>query len=129
MSRFDDEIVILNNKIYTSYFARATRIVPNRRLVSVALSTPEYWGGSYARELNPSPYLLSAYKNGKITDIEYEETYRFETLRLLNRQQIFDKYAGKVLCCWEKTGQFCHRAIILRWLAEQFGDLVIGGEI
>ena len=36
-----DTVVIKNDLIYSSYFARACKIVPNRRLVSKALNTPD----------------------------------------------------------------------------------------
>ena len=124
-----DVVVIDNNKIYTSYFNRAGRIVPNRRLISVSLGTPENWGGAYLRELNPSPSLLSRYKQGLVSTEEYEKVYRFETLRNLEPLDIYNKTKGKVLCCWEKSGEFCHRHIILKWIEEGLGDEIIGGEI
>lgn len=124
-----DTVVILNDKIYTSYFARACKIVPDRRLVSVALTTPEGWGGIYLRELNPTPALLYSYKNGTITKQEYEEEYRKYILSNIDPILLSNKLMGKVMCCWEKTGEFCHRHIITAWLEEAISTDIIGGEI
>lgn len=126
---YNDEVVIKNNKIYTSYFARASKIIPDRRLVSIALTSPEGWKGTYFRDLNPSPSLLSNYKNGRVSTEEYKETYYFETLRLLSPEEVYNSLKGKVLCCWEKSDSFCHRHIVIEWLRENLGEDIIGGEI
>lgn len=129
MSKHDDEVVLKRNKVYTSYFARASKIVPDRRLVSISLGTPEGWRGRYYRDLNPSKSLLFAYKSGSISDAEYEETYKFETLSRLNPNEVMEDLKGCVLCCWEKSGEFCHRHLVMKWLAENLGSEFIGGEI
>lgn len=60
MSRIEEEtVVIKKDKIYSSYYARACKIVPDRRLVAISLSIPDGFGGDTCRELNPSPCLLS----------------------------------------------------------------------
>lgn len=124
-----DTVIIHNDKIYTSYFARASKIVPNRRLVSIALSSPESWEGTYLRELNPSPMLIHNIKNGLITTEEYRKEYIASILNQLNPNEIADKLKGKVACCWEKTGSFCHRVLVIEWLASNLGNDIIGGEI
>ena len=124
-----DTVYISKNKIYTSYFARACRMIPDRRLVSVSLSTPKEFGGAFARELNPTPMMIHNIKNNIITPEEYEEAYRSEILSKLSPYVIANKYMGKVLCCWEKPEQFCHRHIILNWLAERLEEDIVGGEV
>lgn len=126
---YNDEVIIKNNKIYTSYFARASKIIPDRRLVSIALTSPDGWRGSYFRELNPSPSLLSGYKNGRVSTEEYKETYHFETLSKLKPEKVYEVLKGKVLCCWEKSDSFCHRHLVTEWLKENLGEEAIGGEI
>lgn len=125
----DEAIVIKRDKVYTSYFSRASKIVPDRRLVSIARTSPEGWNCGFIRELNPSQSLLYNYKQGKVTDKEYEETYQLETLNALDPQEIYNQVKGKVLCCWEKSDCFCHRHLILKWLQKNFGENIIGGEI
>ena len=124
-----DTVVIKNDLIYSSYIARACKIVPNRRLVSIALNTPDYFGGSFLRELNPTPMMIHNIKNGNITAEEYEEAYRKEVLSQLNVHEVTEKLKGKIICCYEKPSDFCHRHIVMKWIAENIGEQVIGGEI
>lgn len=125
----DEVIAIDKSKIYSSYFARAIKIFPDKMLVSISITTPENWRGAYLRELRPPVSLLYSYKNGLITTEEYEEVYRKEVLDWLNAREIADKLRGKVICCWERSGSFCHRHIVLKWLGEELGEHIIGGEI
>ena len=125
----DQTKFIENTKVYTSYFARAIKIIPNRRLLSVALSTPDYFEGAFARQFNPSPFLIHKIKNKEITPAEYEEAYRKEVLDNLDAKREYEGLAGKVLCCWEKPDQFCHRHIIMAWLQENLGEGIVGGEV
>lgn len=125
----DCEVVLKKDKVYTSYFSKATKIVPDRRLVSIALTHPEGWKATYYRHLNPSINMLMARKNGEMSDAEFEETYRNEVLRHLDPNRVYQDLKGKVMCCWEKTGDFCHRHIVTAWLQENLGEEVVGGEI
>lgn len=52
------QITIDNEKVYTSYFNRANKIFPDRRLVSISITSAKVFNGAYARELNPSKELL-----------------------------------------------------------------------
>lgn len=122
-------IKIQDDKIYTSYFDKASKVFPDRRLVSISITSAQKFNGSYARELNPSKELLWAYKNGDITDEQYELWYRDTILNKLDPFEIYSKYKGKILCCWEETGMFCHRHLVIKWLAEHLGSDSIGGEI
>lgn len=125
----DISVTLDNNKVYTSYYARATKIFPNSRLISVSLGVPSGFAGGLLRELNPSPSLLNAYKSGKITDEEYETIYRNETLSKLDRQEIYTKLKGKVILCYCGKDKFCHRHIIIKWLLEELPESIAGGEI
>ena len=104
--------------IFTSYFANIPGIDPGRRLVSIARKTPPGVDVEPFPPLFPSPTLLSSYKNGKVDIEEYERIYREETLAKLNPKQIKRDLSGAVLLCYEKAGDFCHRNIVRKWLAE-----------
>lgn len=127
--RCEDTIVIDNTKIYTSYFDRAIKIVPDRRLVSIAIGSPLTWNGSYYRDLNPSDSLFINYKSNKITKEQYKETYYSETLSRLDPVKVYNELKGKVCCCWEESGYFCHRNLFLEWIESKLGTGIIGGEI
>ena len=118
-----------NNKVYTSYFARACRILPDSRLVSISLGTPANFNGAFYRDLNPSAELLSAYKSGKISDTEYEEWYNQQILSKLNPEKVYNDLKGKVLLCYCGKDKFCHRHLVIKWLTESLGHSIQGGEI
>ena len=127
--RTNQSVTIDKNKIYTSYFTKANKIFPDRMLVSISITSAQIFNGSYARELNPSKELLWEYKNGEISTEKYDEWYTETVLDKLNPFEIYEKYKGKILCCWEKSGEFCHRHIVIKWLADNLWEEIIGGEI
>lgn len=104
--------------IYTSYFANQRKLAHLKK-VSISRFPPKWFqADEYALELAPSKELLNEYKNGNVSDEEYDEIYKQETLSKLNPEDIFHKYDGAVLLCYEKTGDFCHRNIVSQWLQE-----------
>lgn len=122
-------IVLDKNKIYSSYYARACKILPNRRLVAISLGIPEGFNGEIMRELNPSPNLLSKYKNNSITEKEYTEIYYAETLSKLDAKQIYNRLAGKCILCYCGKDKFCHRKLVIDWLVNELNIDIYGGEI
>lgn len=125
----EETITIDNNKVYMSYYGRACKILPNRRLVAISLKVPDYFEGDIMRELNPTESLFLDYKNGTINEIEYRERYKQETLDKLNPQEIYNKLKGKVIICHCNKGKFCHRQIVINWLKTNLGKEVAGSEI
>lgn len=68
MSKSSDESIIIDkNKVYSSYYARACKIIPDWRLVSISIGIPDNFNGSIMRELNPPQQLLYDYKNVYVT--------------------------------------------------------------
>jgi len=119
--------------IHTSYYANIPAIKKElnskEKLVSISLYPPSYLKSqiSHAPELAPSKKLLADYKNGLVNDEQYTEIYINETLSKLNPAEIFKKYDGKVFLCFEKTGDFCHRNIVSKWLRDngfESGEIV-----
>lgn len=117
------------HKVYTSYYGKACRELPSSMLISISRGTPDNFDGQFIRELNPSESLLRSFKSGKITWEEYRETYYLETLSKLNAYEIYEKCRGKVLLCYCKEFEQCHRSLVLEWLANKLADNLIGGEI
>lgn len=99
--------------IYTSYFS--SRKWELTKGVSIARYV-KFWQGKTYPSLFPSQKLLSDYKNGLIDEKEYERRYVSETLSKLNPKEVYEALDGKVLLCYEKTGDFCHRHIVAKWL-------------
>ena len=123
----EESVIIRNNKVYTSYYARACIIVPDRRLVAISIGIPNNFKGTIYRDLNPSQALLYKYKSGLITDEEYTEIYTNETLNKLNPEEVYKVLTGKVALCYCGKGIFFHRIVLLFWLLNYLGPAVIGG--
>lgn len=130
MGKATDESIIINkNKVYSSYYARACKIVPDWKLVSISIGIPDNFNGSIMRELNPPQQLLYDYKNGLCNNEEYTCRYIENVLKNLNPFDIYNKLKGKVILCYCGKESFCHRSIVLNWLEQNLGKEVIGGEI
>lgn len=130
MSRLSGEtIIIKNDKVYTSYYARACKIVPDRRLVAISLGIPDNFNGEIYRELNPTVKLLSDYKSGLITKEEYTDIYLNQVLSKLNPLEVYNRLKGKVALCYCGKGSFCHRIVMLNWLGNNLGADIVGGEL
>ena len=61
----NDTVVLKRDKVYSSYYARACKIIPDWRLVAISVGIPDNFGGEILRELNPPSKLLYEYKNNE----------------------------------------------------------------
>lgn len=124
-----DSYIIKKDLIYSCYFKRAMQIFPSSRLVSVARYAPINFNGSFMRELNPPEDLFMAYKAGDIDRETFIEVYYDRVLAGKDVDDIYNALKGKVICCWEKPDDFCHRHIILDWIDIAKGLGYTGGEV
>lgn len=130
MGRVKEESVILSrDKVYSSYYARACKIVPDRRLVAISIGIPDNFGGEIMRELNPPQWLLFKYKNGQASEEDYIEAYYNEVLNKLNPLEIYNKLKGKVILCYCGKDKFCHRHLVIKWLRDNLGEDTVGNDI
>lgn len=129
MSTQDKLIEMQKDKVYTSYYAYACKILPGHRMVAISLGIPDNFTGEIYRELNPSKELLYAYKNGKISSEEYTRWYKTEVLNNLDPMDVYNRLKGKAALCYCGKDSFCHRKLVASWLAEQIGSEIIGGEL
>lgn len=118
--------------IWTGYYAQMKKyaqadLVP----VSIAYLTPVWYMGETCFELAPPRKLLVAYKDGAINPKEYSERYT-EFLKTVKWSEVIeklftisDKHDGKdlVLCCYEKSTDFCHRHLLAKYLTEHGMDV------
>lgn len=101
--------------ILTSYFANFRKF-NDLKTVSISRFTPVWSKGHISGlELAPSADLLFKYKEGLVTELEYEEIYN-KQLSLLDPKEIFEKYDNCILLCYEKSSDFCHRQLVSKWL-------------
>lgn len=104
--------------ILTSYFSNWRKFPENTKTISVSRFPPK-WAkfDEQLNELAPSSNLLMRYKNNEINKEYYEREYLIQ-LSQLNVFDIAAKIQGSVLLCFEKSGEFCHRNLIRKWLKE-----------
>jgi uncharacterized protein (DUF488 family) len=106
--------------IYTSYFS--SKKYKKEDGISIARYT-KFWDGDSYPLLYPSANLLTwwksipkeAAKEDWFTE-QYERAYFNETLSKLDPHKVAKDLEGKVLLCYEKSDDFCHRHLIANWL-------------
>lgn len=116
------------NRVYTSYFANVKNLPNPEQAISIARYAPPFWHGKNLLCLAPTTDLLQDYREGKITWGEYSGRFLLQ-LRRVDPYSVIDMVKGSVLLCWEKDFTTCHRTLVLEWLADHFGDSIIGGEV
>lgn len=110
--------------IYTSYFS--SKKYNKEDGISIARYN-KFWDGEIYPLLYPSICLLTWWKRmptnfqqSKKYQDQYKEAYYEENLSKLNPHIVAAELEGKVLLCYEKSEDFCHRHIVAEWL-ERYG--------
>ena len=106
--------------IYTSYFS--SKKYNKEDGISIARYN-KFWDGESYPLLCPSVGLLKWWKNlskeaqqSRTCQDFYAEAYCKEILSQLNPHIIAAELEGKVLLCYEKSEDFCHRHLVAAWL-------------
>ena len=104
----------------TSYFANPA-IKRHPDAVSIARWTPRWWGAGrrYIALAPPAALLKSPVARSQEA---YAMVYRQQVLDKLDPHHVADDLAGKILCCYEAPGEFCHRRLVADWLHEATGQ-------
>ena len=113
-------------ELYTGYFAKYKEYQKAGYIpVSVAGITPEFFEGEKWLDLAPRREFFSKWKRGELTNKEYMKKYLtylntipaedIEELAQITREGKF------VMCCYEKTGDFCHRHYLAAFLRKAYG--------
>jgi hypothetical protein len=96
----------------TSYFAKY-RYKNIGNGVSIALSTPLEME-TYS-DLFPTWELLNKWKKDHNKE-EYIKIYSEKILSKLEPSKVYKDLKDKIILCWEKPGDFCHRHLVADWL-------------
>ncbi|WP_414545724.1 hypothetical protein [Nostoc sp. CCY0012] len=119
--------------IHTSYYKGAIK----GEAVSISLYPPPAWNGKHLPLFAPTPELLSWWKSSaKDTAAQQEYKRQFRDI-LDSRQQLIQVWVDKhkdnpqdmTLCCFEKTGDFCHRHQVGEEVVQKYLPELWGGEI
>ena len=119
--------------IYTSYYKGEIK----GEAVSISLYPPKGWTGKHLPLFAPTPELLHWWnKSAKDAAAQNEYKHRFRSL-LDSRQQLIQLWVGKqkdnpvdmTLCCFEKTGDFCHRYQVGEEVVQKYLPELWGGEV
>ena len=107
--------------IHTSYFAK----FKGNNGVSISRGA-KWWDGEKYIKLAPPAELLSWWKfnsQGTSKDLKekwaaFAQIYREQVLNKLDVHAVARDLEGKVLLCFEKTKDYCHRHLVAEWLRE-----------
>lgn len=99
--------------IYTSYFAKI-KDYPDMSFVSVSRFTPKAIKIPVLLYLAPSSDVLRDYKEDKDLD-KFIRKFN-KQLKMLDADTVASALNNRVLVCYEKSDDFCHRHIIAQWL-------------
>lgn len=101
--------------IYTSYFAKMRKMTPEQQAqcMSIARFTPKGVKIPINTMLAPKWDILKAYKEDGDTE-KYTKAYQ-EYLEGLNVDAVAKNMEDRILVCYEKPEDFCHRHILADW--------------
>lgn len=104
--------------IYTSYFAKMRKMTPEQKAqcVSIARFKPKGVEMPEYQKVAPAKEILFQYKQDG--DQEAYTVKYMKQLEGLNPNVVAKDLNGKILCCYEKSSDFCHRHILAEWLKE-----------
>lgn len=108
--------------IYTSYFS-SHKYKPED---GISISRwNSFWKGAAFKALAPSEQLLTWWKTlpkalQELPEAQehYKKIYTEQTLSKISPAEAAWFLDGKVLLCFEKSDDFCHRHIVAKWLKE-----------
>jgi uncharacterized protein YeaO (DUF488 family) len=103
--------------MHTSYFAKYKK----SNGVSIAVRKPWWFPYDEYKDLFPPEDLVYRYKSDKITTEEYIEEYHNKVLSRLDAKKVYEDLKDKVILCYEKSNEFCHRHLVAIWIENKLG--------
>lgn len=115
--------------IVTGYYVNLMKYVKHQyKPISISLYMPERIKIREMSFFKPTKSILSDWKEKRITEDEYINSFYNLVLSKFTAEQIYnhikEKYKSHpvVLLCYEKPFSFCHRHIISHWLSQYTKD-------
>lgn len=103
--------------IYTSNFSKNGN---NENAVAICGKSPAFFKGMEYKKLAPKYWFFKKYKEDHDEEF-YIKHYYLEVLSKLDPQKVYEELDGKILLCYEKETDFCHRFLVADWLEQKLG--------
>ena len=112
--------------IYTSYFAKLSKLPPNITPIAICGKSPEWYKGFEYKKLAPKWSFFSEWKKTHDHDF-YIKHFNNEVLAPINASRVVEELymlieknqdEDIVLICYEKPTDFCHRHLVADWLTQ-----------
>ena len=106
--------------IFTSYFARLSKLPPDMVPISISMKAPDQYTGLQYKKLAPKYQFFKQWKRTR-DDAYYIQCFEHEVLAKLDASPVVEELTalsgGKpfVLLCYERPEDFCHRHIVAGW--------------
>jgi len=100
----------------TSYFA----VYKGTDGVSIARRTPSWCKCKEYPSLFPPWEIIMKYKKDGNKEY-YTEQYYSLILSKLDPKKVYEDLKDSVLLCYEKSGDFCHRRLVAKWIETALG--------
>lgn len=103
--------------VLTGYYAQAKKYKEkNLTLVNIALVKPEWFKEFIENypDLYPTREMLNDFNYSGDKD-RYIQSYS-EILNNLNPEKVYNDLNNKIILCYEKSTDFCHRHLVSIWL-------------
>lgn len=114
-------------QLFTSYYAQIRKFPKHMIPISISQGIPQWYDGLIYKKLAPLWSTVSTYKDNVSKDQTYwenwyKEQYYETVLNKLDPIQVAKELQSMVgdgnipvLLCYEKTSDFCHRALVADW--------------
>lgn len=101
--------------IYTSYYANL-RNLDMDRCIGISNSMPRHIHLPTYPKLFPPYSILHKWRTKEISWKEFSIGYYNSILRFLDPEYIEAALYDKILLCWERNQEECHRSLVRKWL-------------
>lgn len=96
--------------LFTSNFARYTRLPEIIKPVAIAIGVPGYFKGARELRLAPTREML------QLSHEAYVEAFDLLLSKLDPKEIVTSLGDNVAMLCWESPGVFCHRRRVAEWL-------------
>ena len=109
-----------SHKVFTSCYTDVKKLPKEmiKKFVSISNGTADGFENiDKIQELVPPWDIVDGYKKGVISEEQYEKVYR-EHVECLFTDSFIESLQGRILLCFCRKGNFCHRHIVADILKE-----------